>query len=368
MHPSLVTRHPSPSAHHRRPSSINPLRDTTAARLKRILQLVAIIALTIFFLWLFLRNADLAGVWRILKTTNSFWLSVAVVVNLSALLFRTMRWRLLLDVDDPPPFYPTFFANTVGYMLSTVLPVRAADVARPALLARRTTHRFSGALGTVLMERVLDLFAILLLFVAFAFRRWNEFSLDPRTARSFFIVKSGAVAAAVAMGGLLVLMVGLYFFRGFVRRLHERIGRLLPKRFRDSWMHFFDTFTETLDIALHHRAAFARVVACTAGIWAALTGQFYFAALALHRPLPYDATIFITGIGTVSLAIPTPGGVGGFHKACQLVLTHFYFFDIDSSVATAFLFHLVGTVPVVVVGLLLFVREGVRLRDVTSRP
>lgn len=334
---------------------------------KRALQLIGIVALTAFFLWIFLRNANLSDVWAILKTTDVFWLSVAVIVNFSALIFRTIRWRILLDVDDPPPFYPTFFANTVGYMLSTVLPIRAADVARPALLARRTTHRFSGALGTVLMERVLDLYAILILFVYFAVRRWNEFSLDPRTARWFFIVKTGAVAAAILLTALSAFIVGLYFFGDSIRRLHEKIGRIIPKRFRDSWMHFFDTFVETLSIA-RHRVAFTKVVLCTAGVWFALTGQFYFAALALHRPLPYDFSIFLTGIGTLSLAIPTPGGVGGFHKACQLVLTHFYFFDIDTSVAAAFLFHLVGTVPVVVMGLLLFAREGLRWRDVTHAP
>src|SRR5687768_18484851 len=96
-----------------------------------------------------------------MRTTNVFWLGVALVVNLAALFFRTIRWRIILDPDDPPPFYPTFFANTVGYMLSTILPIRAADVARPALLSRRTSHRFSGALGTVLTERVLDLLSIL---------------------------------------------------------------------------------------------------------------------------------------------------------------------------------------------------------------
>ena len=360
-HLRWVTSHQSPVTSHK-------YRGTTALSLsKRILQISVAIALTVFFLWLFLRNANLGDVWSILKTTNVFWLTVAVAVNMSALVFRTIRWRTLLDPDDPPEFYATFFANTVGYMLSTVLPIRAADVARPALLARRTTHRFSGALGTVLMERVLDLYAILLLFVYFAIRRWNEFSLDPRTARWFFIVKTGAVAAAVLLTALSLFIVGLYFFRDTIRRLHEKIGRIIPQRFRDSWMHFFDTFVETLAIARHH-AAFTKVLFCTAGIWFALTSQFYFAALALHRPLPFDFSIFLTGIGTLSLAIPTPGGVGGFHKAAQLVLTHFYFFDIDSSVAAAVLFHLVGTIPVVVTGLVLFAIQGLRRRDATRTP
>ncbi len=339
-------------------------RDTTAEALKRFLQIAAIAALTIFFLALFLRNANLREVWSILRTTSVWWLVIGLAVNFMALVFRTIRWRTILDPDDPPPFYATFFANTVGYMISTILPIRAADVARPALLARRTSHRFSGALGTVLTERVLDLFSILSLFVFFALYRWSEFSHDPRTARWFYVVKAGAIASAILLSALFTLMIGLFFFRSHIRRLHEWLGRFIPKRFRDSWMHFFDTFTETLEIT-RHRAAFAKVLFCTAGVWACLTGQFYFSVLALHRPLPFDASFFVTGVTTVGLAIPTPGGVGGFHKACQLVLTNFYHFDIDSSVATAVLFHIVGTVPVVVTGLLLFVREGLRWRDVT---
>ncbi|HXG58500.1 MAG TPA: lysylphosphatidylglycerol synthase transmembrane domain-containing protein [Thermoanaerobaculia bacterium] len=333
--------------------------------MKRILQLAAIVFLTVFFLYLFLRNSDLAEVWRLIRSTNPYWFATGLLINFAALIFRTWRWRLILDERDPPPFYPTFFANTVGYMLSTVLPVRAADVARPALLARRTEIRFSGALGTVLTERILDLYSLLLLFIYFTIAHWDAFSLDPRTARSFFIIKSGAVAAAVILAVLSVFIAGLFFFRGGVRRAHEFLGRILPRRFRGSWMHFFDAFTETLRLARQPRAL-GLVMGCTAGIWFCLTSQFWFVTLALHRPLPFDSSFFVTGVTTVGLAIPTPGGIGGFHKACQIVLTTFYRFDIDSSVAVALLFHVVGTAPVVISGLALFVHEGLRWRDVAS--
>ncbi|HEX6161306.1 MAG TPA: lysylphosphatidylglycerol synthase transmembrane domain-containing protein [Thermoanaerobaculia bacterium] len=332
--------------------------------MKRILQLTAVIALTIFLLWLFLKNANLQEVGRLLRTANPWWVAVGLVVNFMALVFRTVRWRTILDADAPPPFYATYFANTVGYMLSTILPIRAADVARPALLARRTSHRFSGALGTVLTERVLDLYSILALFVFFALLRWNEFSHDPATLRWFYIVRAGAIASIVILVVLTFFLLGLFFFRGTIRRLHEWLGRFIPKRFRDSWMHFFDTFAGTLELT-RHRAAFIKVLFCTMGVWACLTGQFWFAALALHRQLPFDSSFFVTGATTLGLALPTPGGVGGFHKVCQFVLTRFYEYDVDSSVAVAFLFHLIGTLPVVVTGLLLFAREGLHWRDVT---
>jgi uncharacterized membrane protein YbhN (UPF0104 family) len=102
------------------------------------------------------------------------------------------------------------------------------------------------------------------------------------------------------------------------------------------------------------------------GVWFCLTAQFWFATMALHHPLPFDASFFVTGVTTVGLAIPTPGGVGGFHKACQLVLMRFYKFDIDTSVAVAVVFHIIGTLPVLVTGLALFTREGLRWKDVTK--
>lgn len=334
--------------------------------MKRILQIAVIAALTVFFLWLFLRNANLSEVGALLRRTNLVWIFVGFGVNLAALMFRTIRWRTILDPDDPPPFYATLFANTVGYMLSTILPIRASDVARPALLARRTTHRFSGALGTMLTERILDLSSILLLFVYFAVRRWNEFSHDPSIARWFYIVRAGAIASAVLLAALWFFILGLFFARNLIRRLHSWLGRFFPARFRESWMHFFDTFVETLEITKHRRAL-ATVLLCTAGVWACLTSQFWFATVAAHRPLPFDSSFFVTGVTTVGLAIPTPGGIGGFHKACQLVLTRFYGFSIDASVAVAVLFHIIGTLPVLVLGLVLFAKEGLRWKDVKPK-
>ncbi|HEX2833734.1 MAG TPA: lysylphosphatidylglycerol synthase transmembrane domain-containing protein [Thermoanaerobaculia bacterium] len=330
--------------------------------MKRILQLTAVAALTVFFLWLFLRNANLSQVGAILRRASLGWVVIGFAVNFGALLLRTARWRTILDPDHPPPFFATLFANTVGYMLSIVLPIRAADFARPALLARRTNHRFSGALGTVLTERVLDLASILTMFVIFAVLRWNEFSHDPAVARWFYIVRAGAIASALILVALICFIIGLYFFRERVRRMHEWLGRFVPKRFRESWMHFFDTFTETLAIA-RHPSALLKVLFCTVGVWICLTSQFWFATKAVAHPLPFDSSFFVTGVTTVGLAIPTPGGVGGFHKACQLVLTRFYGFDVDSSVAVAVLFHIIGTLPVLCFGLFLFATSGIRLKE-----
>ncbi len=329
--------------------------------MKRILHITAVVVLTIVFVWLFLHNSNLSDVWRIMRQTNLVWFAIGLLVNFSALIFRTFRWRTLIDPENPPGFFPTFFANTVGYMLSTVLPIRAGDVARPALLARRTNVRFSGALGTVLTERFLDLYGLLLPFIYFVVVHWNGFASDPRTARSFFIVKSGTIFAIVLLGATTLLIAGIFFFQGTVRRVHEWVGRFVPGRFRNAWMHFFDAFVKSLELPA---GALGRVLLFTAAIWFCLSAQFWIVLVALRRPLAFDSSFFISGISTVGMVIPTPGGVGGFHKACQLVLTAFYHFDIDTSVAVAVVLHVVGTLPVLVTGLILFAHAGLRWKDV----
>jgi len=328
--------------------------------LRRSLQIASITILTILLLAIFLWNSNLRDVWRILKSTSAAWFALGLFTNFCALIFRTIRWRALLDVDDPPPFYPTFFANTTGYMLSTVLPIRAGDVARPALLARRTRVHFAAALGTVLTERIIDLVAIIVLYVYYCVRHWNDFTEGRR------VVQDGAIGASAVLGALVVVTVGIFFFRERVRVLHAWIGKVIPARFREPWMKFFDSFTRSLDI-VHHPLALLRVLLCTAAIWICLTAQFWLVLIAAHRALDFDTSFFICGVTTIGLAIPTPGGVGGFHKICQYVLTTFYKFDIDSSVAVTVLLHIVGTIPVVATGLLLLFREGVNWKQLKEQ-
>ncbi len=332
----------------------------TAPRLRRALQIISITLLTILLLAVFLWNSNLRDVWRILKSTSMAWFAIGLVTNFSALIFRTIRWRALIDIDRPPPFYPTFFALTTGYMLSTVLPIRAGDVARPALLARRTDVRFAVALGTVLTERIVDLVAIILVYVYYCVKHWNDFKVGRA------VVQDGAIGASAVLVVLLFVTVGIFFFRERVRRLHEWIGGIVPQRFREPWMKFFDSFTRSLDIA-RHPLSLLKVLFCTAVIWFCLTAQFWLVMIAAHRPLDFDTSFFICGVTTIGLAIPTPGGVGGFHKICQYVLTTFYKFDIDSSVAVTVLLHIVGTLPVVLTGLLLFFREGLNWKQLKEQ-
>lgn len=335
--------------------------------MKGILRVLVVIALTILLLVLFFRKSDPGEVLGVLKRVNPIWLMIGMLANFLALLCRTERWRNVLNPNARPPFYPTFFSTALGFMTSALLPMRAGDVIRPALLSRRTEIRFSTALGTVLVERVLDMTALLSTFLIFSLTGARRFFENPVTARKAVLIGTAGTVSAVLLALIITFTLSIYFFRERVRRFHLWIAARLPRRVRSGWMAFFDSFVASLQIA-RNRPALIRILLLTVAIWTCLNSQFAFVLLSLDRPLPYSSSFFVTGVSILGLMLPTPGGVGGFHKACQLVLTSFYGFTVSASVAVALIFHLVGTLPVMITGLILFAREHLSWRQLAQIP
>ena len=68
----------------------------------------------------------------------------------------------------------------------------------------------------------------------------------------------------------------------------------------------------------------------------------------------------------VGVAVPTPGGVGGFHYFYKLGLTAFYGAPADRAVGAAIVLRAVSFVPVAIVGLILLAQEGLSLSRVGS--
>lgn len=322
------------------------------------MRLTAVILAMIVLLVLFLRNSNPGEVLRLIALVNPLWLVIALAVNLVALFTRAERWRTLLQPSDPPAYYPTYFAVAVGYMSSTILPVRAGDVVRAALMKRKTGTRFSTGIATVLTERVLDLIAILAMLCWFVIATAHDasFTLEQRT-----MLRSAAFVAGAMLVAMLTFVTGIVLATSSIRRFHEKLGNLLPHRFRDPWMHFFDTFAASFRGAAQHPAAFAKVIVLTIVTWTCLSSQFWFTSLAMSHDLPFLSCFLLTGVSIVGMMIPTPGGVGGFHKVCQVALIQFYAFGIDDSVALALVLHLVGTLPVLLVGLTLVAKEGLSM-------
>jgi uncharacterized protein (TIRG00374 family) len=329
-----------------------------APRAKVLASVVLAVALLVFFL----ARVDLRDVaHRIAQVAPvPFFLSVACA--LAAIPLRAWRWQVLLRPVGSVGFGPSFSATCIGFAASTVLPARAGEVVRPVVLSRRTSLPLSACVASVLFERVVDLTTVLLLFLVYGL--WP--GLHPAFSGEAATVFSSLRALALVSGGGAIVFFAVAFVatgrRERARKIVSRLARALPARFRGPAEEAFSSFLDGMRPVRHARTLAATAVLSIL-LWTIVCGQVAFLFVAFRLPLGPSASILIVVATLIGLAIPTPGGVGGFHKLCQVALTLFYGIGVEAATGLAIVYWFIAFTPVTVIGFWLFAAGPRRKRE-----
>lgn len=236
---------------------------------------------------------------------------LAVAVHYSGFAVRGHRWQLLLQTTGHRLGYLyTTAVLLAGWFTSALLPARAGDLLRMGVLrldsARHPPVPVTDSLSSIVLERVLDILAILLLGVAFGFALL-------RGQVPGWLLTSYAVGAALllAFGALLLLVPRMI---GWLRRLtaHRRWQQLLD---------FAQRLVEGLRALFGQPVKAAVVVAESLYIWLCDALLLWLVMLALHAAVPFAAAAFVALTVDVLAAIPlTPGGIGQIDAAYAALL------------------------------------------------
>jgi uncharacterized membrane protein YbhN (UPF0104 family) len=184
----------------------------------RGLLVLAVLAAAILAIWL--RGPEWGAVVDAFDAVTWRWVIVAVLLNLLSTLARSLSWRLTINQALPEPhpsFGQVFSAFGVGLLGNAVLPARAGELARVAVLRRHLPRHGKGTsatlFGTVFAHRLFDLPPVTILVV------WVLL-----TAK----IPHWAVTSLVIFGliGVALLMIGLLSARTGGGRIHDGMGTL----------------------------------------------------------------------------------------------------------------------------------------------
>ena len=322
-------------------------------RLRSIIVSILAIAL---FAW-FLRHANLEDVWVQVRRARIDLLVAGFIAVVITYLIRAYRWQFLLDPIGPTRFRTALRTTVIGFAALGVLPARAGDVLRPYLLARQEGLSTSATLATIVMERVLDLIAVLLLLAVYVWGVADPTSLPPALLRPIEV--SSALAAAAAV----VLMVMMW-----VLATHpERIGRLvfksagvLPHKVADRLAGLAQTFSSGFAVAREPRAL-ALALLWSFPLWLAIAAEAWFVTIAFGIVMPFTGTFLLQALLVIGVAVPTPGAVGSYHEAYRIGVTTFFGAANDAAVAAAIVAHAISYVPVVLTGVVFMAQDGLTL-------
>jgi glycosyltransferase 2 family protein len=318
--------------------------------LKSWLYRLAGIFVSVFFVYLAVRQVDLSGSLRALGTVRPGWLVAATLIYLSSFPVRALRWRLILRVQRVLPLGELMAAVFVGYMANNVLPARAGEVYRAHFLGRRAGISRSGVAASIVVERTFDglMLVCVILFVFVAFPTEDYLG---GTA-----LVTGLVFLALAAGILLYSLKANRSHRAVERGL-ERLPLALRERLVGR-LGFFLQGIRGISTARELLEAGGYTVL----VWALDASAVALVVASFGVTLPPIGYVLVFALVALSTTLPSgPGFVGPFQYAFVLSLGSFAV-SRETALAVSVVAQLSLLGSVTLIGLALLWREQLRAK------
>ncbi len=180
------------------------------------LRLTIGLAISAICLYLALRSVDLAKLVEAYRGANYIYLAPAVALTVLINWARAYRWRLLMYPNHRQPLGRLFAVVNIGYLFNSVFPAKAGELVRGYLAGRLLPGGVAQALSTLLVERLLDVLALVVLLVG----------LLPLVALPRWAVTAGLAFGAAALGGTALLVALARLGERGLDRVWRVAGRL----------------------------------------------------------------------------------------------------------------------------------------------
>ena len=263
------------------------------------------------------RDVDFVWMWNEIKQAELGWVGLSLFCGLIAMLSRAWRWRMLLEpLGYKPKFTHCFYGVAIGYFANIALP-RMGEIVRCTILNQSDDVPVNKAFGTVILERLIDLFMLISLILIVLAARWELFG-------DFFINdvfklnstgsdsgRSNSTFMLLVAAGLFALVVLLWVFRKklmalpfverikqFLRGLGDGLSSILRMK-NQGWFIF-----HTLFIWVNY---FLMTWVCV----------FSYGPTKLLKA--FDG-LFLMVVGGLGMTAPVQGGFGAFHYLVEKAL------------------------------------------------
>ena len=315
-------------------------------------------AISVFFLWLVLRDLNFAAFWAQVRTANYWWLLPGVAVYMLAVWVRAWRWHYLLRPLKAIPTASMFPIVAIGYMGNNIYPARAGEVLRAYVLKKKEGVAISASLATIIVERIFDGVVML----AFIFVNLGELARLTKTDTVNASISIQLIAfwgSVVFFGALLVFLLAAMFPAVSERILNWVASHLAPARFRSQLLEVGSRFLGGLE-ALRSPLEILMVFLTSVVIWLLETGKYWFVMHAFNFEVSFFALMLMNGVVNLATTIPSaPGYVGTFDAPGIAVLEAY---GISHALASGYTFvlHFALWLPITALGAYYLAREGIQ--------
>ena len=266
------------------------------------------------------------------------------IITVLGHMSRAVRWKILIE---PMGYYPknsnSFYAVMCGYLANIFLP-RAGEILRCTLLGKYEKIPTTKLIGTILVERVFDLFCYFLILII-------TFLIQIETVSDFVVDKFNKIGKFKHSTSLWIILiiililafVGIAMIKWIFKKYKSHHYIIKLKGFHVGLKEGFSTI-----LHLKKRKKF---IAHSFFIWSCYLFEIYigFSALNATSHLGIAPAFSVLSLATLAMIV-SPGGLGAFPIAVQQVLL---IYNVDN-ISFGWLMWGVTTGIIIVIGILSF--------------
>ena len=312
----------------------------------RVLVALGGLAISAIFLWLAVRDADPEAVRDALGDADIGLVVLASLAFMVGYFVQAIRWRKIAAA--PQVGSRRFYEMVLGGLAcNNVLPIRIGEVVRAGWLSREAPMPGGRALGSVALDRVCDVVALVIFLVI-----GLQAVPTPAWLRNMII---GAAILLVVIAAALVFARVYARSRGRDRRERGRVRRIV----RDT----IDFLGEPIG---RHRAAVWLGLSILA--WSIGAVAVYLVARAVGVDLDPLEAVFVGAALSLGVAIPSSPGYIGTYQLIAVEALGLLGVDDSQALAFSILMHASWFVPTTLIGGAIIGWRALRLGERPAAP
>ncbi len=268
-------------------------------------------------LWLAFRGQDLQKILLDLQNANYFWVIASVMVSIVAHYIRGLRWKMLIKpLGHEPSNANTYHAVMVGYLANLAVP-RMGEISRCGVLNRTNKIPLNSLIGTVIIERIIDvlfLLSILVFSILLEYNRIFDFIKINILIPMFDKFSSSSILIYVFIGMLVIAIAVVYIIKAY----HEK---LLKIKLYNKVFEILIGFKEgILSVLKMEKKGLFILYSVTIWFLYILSTYLCYFAIESTAGLSFTSAIFVMAVGGIGMSAPVQGGIGAYEATVQLGL------------------------------------------------
>lgn len=280
--------------------------------LKNTLKTIIPLGIGLFiFLWIY-GDTDITELWSKLRSDVHYeWIVFSFVFCGLGEVLRGIRWKQLLTPLGKTKTSNVIYSVFVNYLVNLVFP-RMGEISRCAIISKYEKISFTKTIGTLITERVVDLFSlILIIFVSFLLLT-NDFY-------DFTAQKIGISESIIEIFSSVWLYVGIIVTAFLIWLTFTRFREVvLIRKIKEATQNIWAGVKTIRQITGKIKFSVS-----TLSLWLIYFLQFYicFFAFDFTSHLTPLQGLFIFVMANFGIIVPVQGGLGTWHfmVTCALV-------------------------------------------------